>query len=154
MNVLSDLRIYPKPRELKKTAPKIQFAILSFLLLFLLKLFLSGIAPIVGDEAYYIYWGRHFFGGYYDHPPMVGWWETIISSFSTASVFLRLPNAITMVVVAVFMYRLISKYFNSRTAYLISALWFFSPLPFLDVFVSPDIPLLFFSFFSSVGFVS
>ena len=45
----------------------------AFFLLFL-KVLLAIVFPVFGDEAYYFYWGSHFSQGYYDLPPMVGWW--------------------------------------------------------------------------------
>ena len=40
----------------------------------LFRLWLSAVFPFTGDEAYFVDWGRHPDWGFYDHPPMVGWW--------------------------------------------------------------------------------
>lgn len=34
----------------------------------------GGLADLSEDEAYYRLWGLHPAWGYFDHPPMVGWW--------------------------------------------------------------------------------
>ena len=41
-----------------------------------IKLIMAHVLPITGDEAYFILWGKHPDYGFYDHPPMVGWWLT------------------------------------------------------------------------------
>ena len=38
-----------------------------------LRLFISATFPITGDEAFFYWWGVYPDWGYYDHPPMVGW---------------------------------------------------------------------------------
>lgn len=115
-----------------------------------LKCLLAQIIPILGDEAYYLYWGRHVAMGYYDHPPMIGWWEAVVGSIAQTTWWLRTPIIATMLCVTFGIYRWMRTYVSSNTALLIASLWFFSPVIFLEVIVIPDIPLLFFSFFSSI----
>lgn len=117
-----------------------------------LKCLLAQIIPVLGDEAYYLYWGRHVAMGYYDHPPMIGWWEAVVSSITQTTWWLRTPIIATMLCVTFGMYRWMLTYVSSSTALLIASLWFFSPVIFLELIVIPDIPLLFFSFFSSILF--
>ena len=38
------------------------------------RVLLAAWLPMTGDEAYYVTWGRHPALGYYDQPPMTGWW--------------------------------------------------------------------------------
>ena len=40
----------------------------------LLKFALAAALPLTGDEVYFFLWGKYPDYGYYDHPPMVGWW--------------------------------------------------------------------------------
>lgn len=47
--------------------------------------------PITGDEAYFVLWGLNPDFGFYDHPPMVGWWLTLLLPVSDHAGWLRLP---------------------------------------------------------------
>jgi hypothetical protein len=38
--------------------------------------------PFTGDEAYFQSWGIRPDWGFYDHPPMVGWWPGLLSRLS------------------------------------------------------------------------
>ena len=71
-----------------------------FLFLLVLRLYFQAEFPVIGDEAYYFYWGHHFAGGYYDLPPMIGWIERFFTFFSDEPFWLRLPNLFAMVAVA------------------------------------------------------
>jgi hypothetical protein len=108
--------------------------------------------PVIADEAYYFYWGTHPAGGYYDLPPMVGWWETFLTSFSLTSLWLRLPNLATMVLVALGIREWTRPELGETGATWLGMIFFFLPLPFLAVMVAPDLPLLFFTFYAAVLF--
>ena len=47
--------------------------------------------PFTGDEASFTWWGRNPDWGFYDHPPMVGWWLAALLAVSDAEWWLRLP---------------------------------------------------------------
>ena len=115
-----------------------------------LKCLVAQFLPIFGDEAYYLYWGRHFAGGYYDHPPMIGCWEAAFSAVSSASWWLRMPVIGVIVSVAISMVLWVSRYYEGSIARFITMLWFFSPLIFMEIIVIPDMPLLCLSFFASI----
>lgn len=119
--------------------------------LVLLRLFLAYKVPILADEAYYVFWGTHPAGGYYDLPPMIGWWEAVISKFSLHPFFIRLPNLIVMALVAGGIYD-VMKRFGKERAKLLAILFFVLPIHLLGVIVSPDLPLIFFSFCAGVLF--
>ncbi|MBS1959091.1 MAG: glycosyltransferase family 39 protein [Bdellovibrionales bacterium] len=108
--------------------------------------------PVIADEAYYFYWGTHPAGGYYDLPPMVGWWESFLTNVSLQSWWLRLPNLITMVLVAFGIAEWTRKAVGPKSSALLALIFFFLPVPFMAVMVAPDLPLLFFTFYSSVMF--
>lgn len=126
-------------------------AIVAVLFIFI-RLFMMAFFPVVGDEAYYFYWGQHFAGGYYDLSPMIGWWQTVWSRASSNPLWLRLPNLLVMGAVSFGIYEWISKVAGRERARYIAALFFFSPIPFLAALISPDVPLLFFSFFAVLLF--
>ena len=58
----------------------------------LLRGWLALTLPITGDEAYFIWWGWLPDWGFYDHPPMIGWWLAALSLVSKAEWWLRLPS--------------------------------------------------------------
>ena len=60
----------------------------------LFRLAFAALLPITGDEGYFVLWGDHPAGGYYDHPPMVGWWLAVLLPVSRVEWFLRLPAVV------------------------------------------------------------
>ncbi|MCX7156192.1 MAG: glycosyltransferase family 39 protein [Rhodocyclales bacterium] len=55
------------------------------------RFWLAAAFPITGDEAYFIWWGWKPDWGFYDHPPMIGWWLAALLKLSDAEWWLRLP---------------------------------------------------------------
>lgn len=117
-----------------------------------LKILITALFPVIGDEAYYFYWGTHPNGGYYDLPPMIGWWLIPFSKIFVSSFWLRLPNLITSGLVTFGIYEWLRERVSSKRASMIAGLFFFLPLPFLAVLMFPDIPLLLFGFYSCLLF--
>lgn len=58
------------------------------------RLWLAVALPISGDEAYFIWWGRIPDWGFYDHPPMIGWWLSAQLQLSDAAWWLRLTSVL------------------------------------------------------------
>jgi hypothetical protein len=120
--------------------------------------------PVLGDEAYYVFWGTHPAGGYYDLAPMIGWWESAITQLGLSNFWIRIPNLFVTVLVTLGIYDAVQVYRHQTIqlpfsaakldarAFWISALYFIAPVHYLGVLVSPDVPLLFFSFFSALLF--
>ena len=52
---------------------------------------LSAAMPFTADEAYFVLWGRRPDLGFYDHPPMIGWWLAPLVAASDADWVARLP---------------------------------------------------------------
>ena len=42
------------------------------LALLVFRFWFAAVLPMTGDEAYFVLWGEHPAGGYYDQPPKVG----------------------------------------------------------------------------------
>jgi 4-amino-4-deoxy-L-arabinose transferase-like glycosyltransferase len=120
--------------------------------LFGFRLYIQSAFPVIGDEAYYFYWGHHFAGGYYDLPPMIGWWERFFTAFSDESFWLRLPNLLVMLAVTYGMREWLSTAATRGKATTTSLLYLLSPVPFLAVMITHDVALLFFTFFSALLF--
>lgn len=108
--------------------------------------------PVIGDEAYYYYWGAHPAGGYYDLPPMIGWWNAAMSWLSNSVFWLRVPNLIVMLLVAFGIREWTKGVLGDLGSSLLGLIFFFLPVPFAAVLMAPDLPLLFFTFYASVLF--
>ncbi|NDG85005.1 MAG: hypothetical protein EBX52_08220, partial [Proteobacteria bacterium] len=122
------------------------------LILIGLKILLALVFPVFGDEAYYFYWGSHFAQGYYDLPPMVGWWLWPFLKLTANPFWARIPNLLVAAAISFGLFELISGERGREEARAGAWLFFFLPLPFLTVISFPDVPLLFFSFFASLLF--
>lgn len=72
------------------SAQRLLFAALGLTLAF--RFWLAAVFPITGDEAYFIWWGKIPDWGFYDHPPMIGWWLAGLLAVSDAEWWLRLPQ--------------------------------------------------------------
>jgi len=69
---------------------RIFLVLLALTLLF--RFWLAAAMPITGDEAYFIWWGWTPALGFYDHPPMIGWWLALLLKVSAAEWWLRTPT--------------------------------------------------------------
>ncbi len=118
----------------------------------LFRLWLSFALPITGDEAYFIWWGKIPDWGFYDHPPMIGWWLGALLTVSDSAWWLRLPATLLPAVLAgatayVFKPRGAAIAWGAATLVLIS------PLNVWNVIVTTDTALIYFSFFSGLAFL-
>lgn len=112
-----------------------------------IKLILAWILPMSGDEAYFVLWANHLDFGYYDHPPMVGWFLHLMMYLGSAEIILRLPAILTSILIGLGIYRLLRLLDESKAA-LIAMLYLVSPINILNVLVTTDTPLILFAFLS------
>ena len=112
-----------------------------------IKLMLASIIPMSGDEGYFVLWANHLDLGYYDHPPMVGWFLHLMLYLGSSEVILRLPSILTSTLIGIGIYRLLKPLDEDKAA-LIAMLFLVSPLNILNVLVTTDTPLILFAFFS------
>ena len=68
------------------------------------RFWLAAAFPITGDEAYFIWWGWKPDWGFYDHPPMIGWWFAALMQFGDAEWWLRLPVILQPALLALTVY--------------------------------------------------
>lgn len=116
-----------------------------------LRFVLAAWLPITGDEAYFIYWGEQPDYGFYDHPPMVGWFLWLMLQFSHDKVMLRLPVIVLPALVAIGMMRLLRDQDDGR-AYVAALAWLLVPAQVLNVAITTDTPLQLFAFLSVAAF--
>jgi hypothetical protein len=64
------------------------------------RFWLAAVTPMTGDEAYFYWWGKIPDWGYYDHPPMIGWWLAALIPFGEAEGWLRLPQVLQPAIIA------------------------------------------------------
>ncbi len=120
------------------------------------RLWLAAAMPVTGDEAYFIEWGRNPDWGFYDHPPMIGWWLALLLALGDAQWWLRLPAVVQPALLAL------------GTAWTMGQLWpeqeedrrwwaallvLLAPVNVWNVFVTTDTPLIYFSVFSGLAWV-
>ncbi|MCK7492716.1 MAG: glycosyltransferase family 39 protein [Comamonadaceae bacterium] len=122
------------------------FATLAF------RLWLAQVTPITGDEAYFIYWGRWPDWGFYDHPPMIGWWLALLLKFHDAEWWLRLPIVVLPAILAFATAAFLQRHDAAR-AWLAATLVLLAPVDVAGVFITTDTPLIYFSFFSALAFL-
>ncbi len=109
--------------------------------------------PITGDEAYFITWGKNLDYGYYDHPPMVGWFLSLLLLFSDAIVWLRLPGILMFTFMGWVIYRLLKNaQVDEGKAAFAAILFLLAPLNLLSVLITTDTPLILWSFISAIYF--
>lgn len=112
-----------------------------------IKVWLAVFFPMTGDEAFFHLWSTKLAWGYYDHPPMIGWWLWALSHLGNDPWVLRSLTMLLTTVVSlgiVFLAReLLPTALESR-AWLAGAVYLAMPVSWFAVFVTTDTPLIFF----------
>lgn len=121
--------------------------------LLIFRLWLAAVLPMTGDEAYFIWWGKIPDWGFYDHPPMIGWWLAAQLLLGDAEWWLRLTSVLQPFVlagaVAWFVPRLWPNAPEARRWW--AALFtLLSPAFVWNVLVTTDTPLIYFSVLSGL----
>jgi 4-amino-4-deoxy-L-arabinose transferase-like glycosyltransferase len=129
------------------------------------RLWLAWWFPFTGDEAYFVHWGEAPALGYYDHPPLVGWLLAALLQLSHAKLVLRLPAVVLPALVAIGMAWLVRSLARAgrgpgpeadadadALGFATAAAWLLVPAQVLNVAVTTDTPLAFFSFLSLAAF--
>ena len=117
------------------------------------RLWFSAALPMTGDEAYFVLWGAHPAGGYYDHPPMVGWWLSALLALSRAEWVLRLPSTLLPLPLAWGAWRL-ARPWGAAQANLAAWLVFLQPANVWNVLITTDTPVVLFSMLSMLAYVT
>ena len=100
--------------------------------------------PITGDEAYFHAWGKNPDWGFYDHPPMVGWWLAAMSAISDHPFVLRLPALLAPPLVGLIVAATLARH-GAALAWSAATLVLLVPLNAWNVAITTDIPLMIFS---------
>jgi len=131
-----------------------QWLLLALAATLLFRVWLSAVAPVTADEAYFILWGRAPALGFYDHPPMVGWMLAPLAAFSDASWLLRLPAVLVPPLAALGAWLALRGGFarDEDTANLAALAVLLVPMNVWNVLVTTDTPLVLFSVASLLVF--
>ena len=124
--------------------------------LLLFRTWLAAVTPITGDEAYFAFWGWQPDWGFYDHPPMVGWWLAPLMALSWDEWVVRLPALLLPFVLAGLSGWLVRRSgiaFAEERGWLTALLVLLLPTSVWNVFITTDTPLVFFSLLSVAAYV-
>lgn len=116
------------------------------------KLVFATLLPMTGDEAYFIAWGREPDWGFYDHPPMVGWWLAVLDAISSHALVLRLPAVLVPVALAFAAVAKVRRY-DESLAWLAGSLVLLAPMNVWNVAITTDVPLMFFAGLAVLAYV-
>lgn len=127
----------------------------SLLALFLFRLWFAAALPLTGDEAYFVVWGQQLAGGYYDHPPMVGWWLAALLQLGRAEWWLRLPAVLAPFLLAWGAWWLLrgEGEGDEERARFAALLTLLQPTHVWNVLITTDTPVVVFSFLSVLAYV-
>ncbi|MBI5110237.1 MAG: glycosyltransferase family 39 protein [Rhodocyclales bacterium] len=94
--------------------------------------------------------------GFYDHPPMIGWWLAALSVVSKAEWWLRLPVIVQPALLALAVYwalpKLVSGVGEPRRLWA-ATLVLLAPVNVWNVFITTDTPLIYFSVLSGLAWI-
>lgn len=111
----------------------------------LLRLWIAVTFPITGDEAFFYWWGVYPDWGYYDHPPMVGWLIALMRmAFGDGIASIRLPVILLPLGLGAAMWWALKGVDRTRAAWAVLFFWL-APLNWLNVLITTDTPLIFWS---------
>ena len=137
-----------------RMSPRLFAALLAVTLAF--RWWLAAVTPITGDEAYFIWWGWRPDWGFYDHPPMIGWWLYALSRVSDTEAWLRLPVIIQPAILALSVIAALRRLvpaLDGEQRYSIGTLVLLAPANVWNVFITTDTPLVYFSVLSGLAWL-
>ena len=112
-----------------------------------LKLVLAALLPLTGDEAYFLVYAREpDWGGFYDHPGMVGWMLWLMERIGSHPLILRLPAIATGLILPWALYRTLRPIDPGRAVTI--GLLLFTPIYLVFVFITTDVGVILFGFLS------
>ena len=119
------------------------------------RFWLAAAAPITGDEAYFIEWGRYPDWGFYDHPPMIGWWLAALLYVADAEWWLRLPQVFQPVLLALAVRWAWPRLWPDQRNYRdwVALLILLAPVNVWNVFVTTDTALVYFAVLSGLAWL-
>ncbi len=109
----------------------------------LLALYHAWSLPFSADEAHYALYASFLDLSYFDHPPMVGWLQSIPLLFSASEFSLRILPIIFSALSLILLFKLAREDFGDKAAYLTLLLFISAPiLQILPFGMIPETPLV------------
>ncbi len=119
----------------------------------LMRLWVSAVLPMTGDEALFYWWSRFPDYGYYDHPPMVGWWITASRALLGESEWaVRMTASLLPLGVGAAMWWARAPENRERAAWAVLLFWL-APVNWLGALVTTDTPLILWAAWSAAAMV-
>jgi hypothetical protein len=113
-----------------------------------LRLWLSVVFPVTGDEAFFYWWGVYLDWGYYDHPPMVGWLIGLMRATLGDTLWaIRLPVVLLPLALGAAIGWGLWPRHRERAAWAVLFFWL-APINWLNMLITTDTPLIFWSVLS------
>ena len=117
----------------------------------LLRFWTAASFPISGDEAFFYWWGVYPDWGYSDHPPMIGWLLALMrATFGDGMVSIRLPVILLPLGLGAALWWGLSAVDRQRAGWAVVFFWL-APLNWLNVLITTDTPLIFWSVLSAAA---
>ncbi len=117
------------------------------------RLWVAAALPLTGDEALFYWWARFLDYGYYDHPPMVGWWIAAMRPlFGDATWSIRLPAVLLPLGVGWALWWAWSPVDKTRAAWAVLLYWL-APVNWLNALIATDSPLILWAAWSAAAMV-
>ncbi|MEN9317220.1 MAG: hypothetical protein RIS35_3613 [Pseudomonadota bacterium] len=126
--------------------------VLTAVVLLAFKSVLAASLPLTGDEAYFVLWARNPDWGFYDHPPMVGWWLSALGWISWHPFMLRLPALLVPLAIGLMTAAALGR-LGGSVAWSCATLALLLPLNAWNVAVTTDVPLMFFGAAAVVAYL-
>jgi len=99
--------------------------------------------PLTADEAHYALYAKYLDWSYFDHPPMVGWLQSITLQFGESNVLLRILPWLLGGTIYVTLWLITKHWYNERQAIIVAFIFITSPLAkLLTIIWLPELPLL------------
>jgi hypothetical protein len=119
------------------------------------RFWLAAVMPITGDEAYFIEWGRYPDWGFYDHPPMIGWWLAALLFIADAEWWLRLPQVFQPLLLALAVRWAWLRLWPDQRDYRdwVALLVMLAPVNVWNIFVTTDTALVYFAVLSGLAWL-
>jgi len=117
----------------------------------------AGRVPLTADEAHYALYGLHLDWSYFDHPPMVGWLQSLVLLFSSSELALRLWPIALSTLSAWTLFFLTRQLFPGESPWtgFVAVALFEAGILFhaIGLALVPETPLLFFSLLTVLALV-
>ena len=130
------------------SSPLKKWLLIAALASLLLRFWTAATFPISGDEAFFYWWGVYPDWGYSDHPPMVGWLIALMRMcFGDGIVSIRLPVILLPLALGAALWWGLAAVDRVRAGWAVAFFWL-APLNWLNILITTDTPLIFWSVLS------